>query len=167
MRLPFVICTIIMITSEALGNTIANYLTDKGLFLVDIEISKDNDITIAIESREGDVNIDNCIDIDRIVAAAFDRDVEDYSLTVTSAGLDQPFKVLDQYLKFIGNEVEVVVKGGGKMKGILTSANADNFEITVSKMVKVEGSKKKVQQDTVTAYAYQDVKSCKPVIKFK
>ena len=154
-RLPFVICANIMITSEALGNTIANYLNDNGLFLVDIEISKDNDITIAIESREGDVKIDNCIDIDRIVAAAFDRDVEDYSLTVTSAGLDQPFKV------------EVVVKGGGKMKGVLTSAAEEEFEVTVSKMVKVEGSKKKVQQDTVTAFTYDGIKSCKPVIKFK
>ena len=166
-RLPFVICANIMITSEALGNTIANYLNDNGLFLVDIEISKDNDITIAIESREGDVKIDNCIDIDRIVAVAFDRDVEDYSLTVTSAGLDQPFKVLDQYIKFIGSEVEVVVKGGGKMKGVLTSATEAGFEVTVSKMVKVEGSKKKVQQDTVTAFTYEGIKSCKPVIKFK
>lgn len=156
-----------MITSEALSGAIANYLNDNGLFLVDIEISKDNDITVAIESREADVKIDNCIDIDRIISGIFDRDVEDYSLTVTSAGLDQPFKVLDQYLKFVGSEVEVVVKGGGKMKGILTAASQEGFEVTVSKMVKVEGSKKKVQQDTVTAFAYDNVKSCKPVIKFK
>ncbi len=156
-----------MITSEALSNTIANYLTDNGLFLVDIEISKENDITIAIESREGDVKIDNCIDIDRIVSGVFDRDVEDYSLTVTSAGLDQPFKVLEQYLKFVGSEVEVVVKGGGKVKGILSKADELGFEITTSKMVKVEGSKKKVQQDTVTPYTYEGIKSCKPVINFK
>ena len=156
-----------MITAEALGGTIAGYLEEKGLFLVDIEISKDNDITIAIESSEGDVKIENCVDIDHIVAGVFDRDVEDYSLTVTSAGLDQPFKVLQQYQKFVGSEVEVVVKGGGKMKGVLSSATEEGFEVTVSKMVKVEGSKKKVQQDTVTAFAYDGIKSCKPVIKFK
>ena len=108
-----------MITAEALSGVIAGYLTEKGLFLVDIEISKDNDITIAVESSEGDVKIENCVDIDHIVSGVFDRDVEDYSLTVTSAGLDQPFKVLQQYRKFVGNEVEVVVKGGGKMKGIV------------------------------------------------
>ena len=156
-----------MITSEALSNTIANYLTENGLFLVDIEISKDNDITIAVESRENDVKIENCIDIDRIVSGVFDRDVEDYSLTVTSAGLDQPFKVLDQYIKFTGSEVEVVIKGGGKVKGILSKADEAGFEITTSKMVKVEGSKKKVQQDTVTPYTYDGIKSCKPVINFK
>jgi ribosome maturation factor RimP len=156
-----------MITAEALHGAIAGYLAEKGLFLVDIEISKDNDITIAIESSEGDVKIENCVDIDNIVAGVFDRDVEDYSLTVTSAGLDQPFKVLQQYQKFVGSEVEVVVKGGGKMKGVLSSATEEGFEVTVSKMVKVEGSKKKVQQDTVTAFAYDGIKSCKPVIKFK
>ena len=156
-----------MITAEALHGAIAGYLAEKGLFLVDIEISKDNDITIAVESSEGDVKIENCVDIDHIVAGVFDRDVEDYSLTVTSAGLDQPFKVLQQYQKFVGSEVEVVVKGGGKMKGILSSATEEGFEVTVSKMVKVEGSKKKVQQDTVTAFAYDGIKSCKPVIKFK
>lgn len=156
-----------MITAEALSGVIAGYLTEKGLFLVDIEMSKDNDITIAVESSEGDVKIENCVDIDHIVAGVFDRDVEDYSLTVTSAGLDQPFKVLQQYQKFVGSEVEVVVKGGGKMKGVLSSATEEGFEVTVSKMVKVEGSKKKVQQDTVTAFAYDGIKSCKPVIKFK
>ena len=156
-----------MITAEALHGAIAGYLAEKGLFLVDIEISKDNDITIAIESSDGDVKIENGVDIDHIVAGVFDRDVEDYSLTVTSAGLDQPFKVLQQYQKFVGSEVEVVVKGGGKMKGVLSSATEEGFEVTVSKMVKVEGSKKKVQQDTVTAFAYDGIKSCKPVIKFK
>ena len=64
-----------MITAEALHGAIAGYLAEKGLFLVDIEISKDNDITIAIESSEGDVKIENCVDIDHIVAGVFDRDV--------------------------------------------------------------------------------------------
>ena len=164
---PLVLSIEIMITKDALAGAIANYLNDKGLFLVDIEISKDNDITVAIESREGDVKIENCVDIDRIIGGIFDRDVEDYSLTVTSAGLDQPFKVLEQYLKFIGSEVEVVVKGGGKMKGILSAANEEGFELTTTKKVKVEGSKKKVDQETVTPFTYDAVKSCKPVIKFK
>jgi Uncharacterized protein conserved in bacteria len=152
---------------NAIASCIANYLNEHNLFLVDITISKDNDVEIAIESRDTDVKIENCIDIDRLVGACFDRDVEDYSLTVTSAGLDQPFKVLEQYKKFIGEEVEVVVKKGGKIKGILSGADSEGFEVTCSKMVKVEGAKKKVQQDTITRFVFDEVKSCKPVIKFK
>ncbi len=156
-----------MITKEALGETIINYLNDNGLFLVDIEVSQDNDITITIERHEGSVKVDDCIAIDRIVGAAFNRDDEDYSLTVTSAGLDQPFKVLDQYKKFCGSEVEVVLKKGGKVRGILSGYDDGGFELTTSKMVKKEGFKKKVQEDTVTPYRFEEVKSCKPVIKFK
>ena len=156
-----------MNTKEALGETIINYLNDNGLFLVDIEVSQDNDITITIERHEGSVKVDDCIAIDRIVGAAFNRDDEDYSLTVTSAGLDQPFKVLDQYKKFCGSEVEVVLKKGGKVKGILSGYDDGGFELTTSKMVKKEGFKKKVQEDTVTPYRFEEVKSCKPVIKFK
>ena len=89
---PLVLLKTNMITKEALGETIINYLNDNGLFLVDIEVSQDNDITITIERHEGSVKVDDCIAIDRIVGAAFNRDDEDYSLTVTSAGLDQPFK---------------------------------------------------------------------------
>lgn len=156
-----------MITKDALEKAVCGYLDNNGLFLVDIEISQDNDITITIERHEGAVKVDDCIAIDRIVSAIFDRDVEDYSLTVTSAGLDQPFKVLDQYRKFNGSEVEVVLKKGGKLKGVLSGYNAEGIEITTSKMVKKEGFKKKVQEDTVTAYTFDEVKSCKPVIKFK
>ena len=164
---PSVLLKTKMITKEALGETIINYLNDNGLFLVDIEVSQDNDITITIERHEGSVKVDDCIAIDRIVGAAFNRDDEDYSLTVTSAGLDQPFKVLDQYKKFCGSEVEVVLKKGGKVKGILSGYDDGGFELTTSKMVKKEGFKKKVQEDTVTPYRFEEVKSCKPVIKFK
>lgn len=150
-----------------ISQVIEQYLKDNGLFLVDISISKDNDIEVVIESYNADVKIGNCIDIDRIVSENFNRDDEDYALTVTSAGLDQPFIVLDQYKKFIGNEVEVTAKNGSKTKGVLSNATEANFEITISKMVKVEGSKKKVQQDTILKYEYNQIKSCKPVIKFK
>ncbi len=164
---PLVLFTEIMITKEALSEIICNYLSSNDLFLVDIEITKDNDITITIERHQGPVKVEDCVAIDRMVGAAFDRDIEDYSLTVTSAGLDQAFKVLDQYKKFLGSEVEIVLKKGGKLKGILSSCCEENVEITTSKMVKKEGAKKKVQEETVTVYTYQEMKSCKPVIKFK
>jgi ribosome maturation factor RimP len=155
-----------MNVSEIL-DAIGSEIVARNCFLVDISVSKDNDIVLTIESENGKIELEDCVSLSRFFESKFDREVEDYSLTVSSAGLDQPFKVLDQYIKFIGSEVEVVVKGGGKMKGVLTSAAEEGFEVTVSKMVKVEGSKKKVQQDTVTAFTYDGIKSCKPVIKFK
>lgn len=150
-----------------IAETIQDFLQLKGLFLVDIEISGSNDIEITVESTDGIVSIENCIDINKIVEGVFDREIEDYSLTVSSAGLDQPFKVPEQYRKYTGKEVEVVSKGGGKVKGILSGSNEGGIEVTTSKMIKKEGAKKKVQQDTVIPYTYSEIKSCKPVIKFK
>lgn len=150
-----------------LAECIEGFLAQKGLFLVDIEISRENDIEVTVESYEGVVSIENCIQINRIIEGVFDRDEEDYALTVSSAGLDQAFKVPAQYMKYAGQEVEVIAKGGGKVKGILSGAGETGFELTTSKMVKKEGEKRKVQEDTVTSYTYHEIKSCKPVIKFK
>ena len=109
-----------MITNESIAGLIADYLAGNGLFLVDIDISRENDIVVTIESYDGSVTLDNCTAIDSIVTGHFDKDAEDYSLTVTSAGLDQPFKVAQQYIKFTGSEVEITLKKGGRIKGILS-----------------------------------------------
>jgi ribosome maturation factor RimP len=92
-----------MIEKENIAKAIESYLESNSLFLVSVEISKDNDIEIAVDS-EGRVDLSNCVDINKIIEEKFDRESEDYSLTVTSAGLDQPFKVLRQYLKYIGKD---------------------------------------------------------------
>ncbi len=150
-----------------IGEVISGYLNDKNLFLVDIEMSHSNDIEVSVESREGVVTIEDCISITKIIEGVFDRDIEDYSLTVSSAGLDQPFKVNEQYQKFSNHEVEIVIKGGGKIKGILSNVTPDGFSLVTSKMVKKEGAKKKVNEETTTEYCFDQIKSCKPVIKFK
>lgn len=139
----------------------------RGCFLVDVKVSADNDVTLAIESEEGTVVMEDCIAIDKAFHEIWDQDIEDYALTVTSAGLDQPFKVLRQYRKFIGKEVEVVLNKGGKIKGILSEADEQKIVLAVSVSVKPEGSKKKVRMETLAEYPFGEFKSCKPVIKFK
>ena len=79
-------------------------------FIVDINVSADNDIVLAIESEEGTVVLDDCVELSRAIEEHFDREVEDYSLTVTSAGLDQLFKMLRQFIKTIGTQLEVILK---------------------------------------------------------
>lgn len=155
-----------MIEKENIAKAIESYLESNSLFLVSVEISKDNDIEIAVDS-EGRVDLSNCVDINKIVEEKFDRESEDYSLTVTSAGLDQPFKVLRQYLKYIGKDVEVVLKSGGKIKGILNNADDKGVEITFEKSVKVEGKKKKEKVVERTLLMFSEIKSTKPIINFK
>ncbi|MDD3034173.1 MAG: ribosome assembly cofactor RimP [Bacteroidales bacterium] len=156
-----------MIQKEKLASLIEKYLADNLLFLVDITISPDNDIEITIESLDSDVNLDNCTDINRIIIDSVDRDIEDYSLTVTSAGLDQPFKVLLQYRKYLGKEVTVLKKDGSKITGILREASEENIDLEYTKMVAVEGKKRKEKRETRERLPLSDIKSTKPFINFR
>ena len=78
---------------EQLEQAAAAYLEGKDLFLVDIKVSADNDIDITIESDGRDVTLDDCVEMNRFIESRLDRDVEDFSLTVGSAGLTAPFKL--------------------------------------------------------------------------
>ena len=96
-------------------------VADRGCFLVEVTVSAENDIEIVIEKEDGVVDWEDCAALDRLVHEVFDQDVEDYALTVSSAGLDRPFKVPKQYLKALGTQVDVWMKGGKKKKGVLKS----------------------------------------------
>ena len=117
-----------MNVSEIL-DAIGSEIVARGCFLVDISVSKDNDITLTIESENGKIELDDCVSLSRFFESKFDREVEDYSLTVSSAGLDQPFKVMKQFLKAIGSKVEVQPKGGKKMVALLTAADEDSITL--------------------------------------
>ena len=112
-------------------------------FLVDVTVSRENDVELVIESEEGTVSLDDCVELSRKFEEKFDREKEDYSLTVGSAGLDQPFKVLKQYIKAVGTEVQVLVKDGRKLKGVLTGASGDGITLKYSVKEAVEGKKRK------------------------
>jgi ribosome maturation factor RimP len=96
-----------MIKKETIAALIENYLKDNSLFLVDINISLDNDVEVTVESYFSDVSFRQLHRHTKIITDKLNRDVEDFSLTVTSAGLDQPFRILPQYLKYLGKEVSV------------------------------------------------------------
>lgn len=112
-------------------------------FIVEIKVSRDNDVEIIIESDDSVVTLDDCVELSRIFEEKFDREKEDYSLTIGSAGLDQPFKVLRQYQKAVGTRVEVLMKDGRKLRGILTGASENDITLKYSVKEAVEGKKKK------------------------
>ena len=138
----------------------------RGCFLVEVRATADNDITVAIESEEGAVVMEDCIAIDKAFHEIWNQDEEDYSLTVTSAGLDQPFKVLKQYLKAVGTLVEVRLKGGRKLTAELLAATAEDITVRYSAREAVEGSKKKVTVEHTETIPAQLVNSVMPHISF-
>ena len=147
-------------------DAISSEIVARGCYIVDVTVSKDNDIEITIESEEGIVELDDCVAISRAFEAMFDREKEDYSLTVTSAGLDQPFKVLKQFEKAVGSKVEVSLKGGRKMVALLSAADKDSITLTYSVKEAVEGKKKKELVEHTDRFEMDQVNAVRPYITF-
>ena len=141
-------------------------LVARGCFLVDVSVSKDNDIVVTIESEEGKIELDDCVALSRYFETQFDRETEDYSLTMTSAGLDQPFKVFKQYQKAVGTKVEVQLKGGKKMVALLEAADEESVTLKYSVKEAVEGKKKKELVEHVDRFTMDQVNAVRPFIEF-
>ena len=96
-----------------------------------------------------------------------DRDKEDFELEVGSAGITAPFKILRQYQKNIGNEVEMLLKNGTKLAGVLKAADENGVVITIEKQIKPEGAKRKVTVTEDQSYTFDEIKYTKYLIRFK
>jgi ribosome maturation factor RimP len=132
--------------------------TQSESYPVDVTVSRDNVITVEIDNDEG-VNIDECVALSHFIDEHLDRNVEDFELEVGSAGLTSPLKCLRQYAKYEGEPVVVQTRAGEKLKGTLGRADAEGFEVTVTRRVKPEGSKKKVDVTETLRLEYAAVNS--------
>ncbi len=155
-----------MIEKKTVCEIVNEWLEDKDYFLVEVSVSPDDRIVVEIDHAEG-VWIEDCVELSRFIESKLNREEEDYELEVGSAGIGQPFKVLQQYINHIGMEVEVLTKAGRKFTGIMKDANDEQFVVSVEKKVKEEGSKrpKKVVEDD--AFRYDEIKYTKYLISFK
>ena len=155
-----------MIDKNIVKNLVDEWLQDKEYFLVDIEISHDDRIVVEIDHVDG-VWIEDCVALSRFIEEHLNRDDEDYELEVGSAGLGQPFKVRQQYVNFIGKEVEVLDADGKKYKGILKAVEDNDFTVGVEEKVLLEGKKRPVKQEVDHVFQMDKVKYTKYIISFK
>ena len=147
-------------------DAISSEIVARNCYIVDVTVSKENDVEITIEAEEGTVELDDCVAISRFFESKFDREVEDYSLTVTSAGLDQPFKVQKQFQKAVGSKVEVMLKGGKKMIATLTAADEDSITLNYTVKEAVDGKKKKELVEHNDRFTMDQVNAVRPYIEF-
>ena len=126
-------------------------------FLVNLKITPDNRIFVDIDGDNG-VTIDDCIAVSRAVEGQLNRDEEDFELNVGSAGADMPLKLLRQYRRHVGRELEVVMVDGERIDGELREV-ADDAIVVVA-----PGSKKQAPQEH--RLAYRDIKSARVAIRF-
>jgi len=134
-------------------------------FLVDVKVSSSNVIDIMVDSDTG-ISINQIVEISRFVESNLDREVEDFELSVFSAGLSEPLSLVRQYKKNIDKEIEVLLTNGQKLTGILIKADDQGIDLEVTTKEKPEGSKKKELVTRVHSLGYPEIKEAKKVLKF-
>lgn len=154
-----------MIKESVIENIISDKLQQDDIFIVEMGVKPGNKINIVIDNDNG-VPISYCIEISKLIESGLNRDEEDFELEVSSAGIGQPFKVLRQYKKNIGREVEVLTSEGEKFKGKLVAVSNDGFDVETEEKVKVEGKKRKELQVKVVNCKFDEVKQVKDIISF-
>ena len=131
-------------------------------FLVDVKVNTANVITVFFDRMEG-VRVEHCLEISKYVEEHFDREVEDYELTVCSAGLDNAFMVDEQYQKYIGKEVGVLLTNGKRKTGLIISFDKT---LILELVKKKKGSRKEYITEQVNI-PKEEIKETKLKINFK
>ena len=146
-----------MIEKIKILELINNALDGSDKFLVNLKITPDNRIYVDIDGDNG-VTIDDCIELSRAIESQLDRDEEDFALDVSSAGADQPLKLIRQYRKNVGRDLEVVTIDGERAEGTLEDASDEGI------VIRTPGTKK--QPAETLRFAYRDIKTARVAIKF-
>jgi ribosome maturation factor RimP len=140
-----------MITDEAIKALVEQHIRGTDIFLVEVTVKSGNAIRVHVDRPEG-ISIDQCVKISRFLNEQLDRDVEDYSLEVSSPGVGTPFRVKQQYEKNRGHKIEVILTDGSRQDGKLESVSQDAI------VLKVKGKDREIRFD--------EIKKTKAIISF-
>ncbi|AQX04610.1 ribosome assembly cofactor RimP [Elizabethkingia meningoseptica] len=151
---------------ERVQELVNQYLeTRENLFLIELKISADSNITVIIDGDES-VSLQDCLDVSRAVEFQLDREEHDFSLQVMSPGLSEPLKLPRQFAKNIGRELDVLLNDDTKIQGELKIVSEDSItlELKYRRPKLVGKGKEDVIEDRIIPLA--DIKKALVVIKF-
>ncbi|MEO9512701.1 MAG: ribosome assembly cofactor RimP [Flavobacteriaceae bacterium] len=134
------------------------------LFLIDFTVGRDNTIRVVLDGDEG-INLQDCMNVSRAIEHNLDREEEDFSLEVTSAGAASPLELPRQYKKNIGRKLKVRT-GEEELEGNLTNATADSITIEWKAREPKPVGKGKVTVQKKRDIAFSDINEAKVIIKF-
>ena len=155
-----------MIDKNVVTKAVEEWLQKGDYYLVDVEMTADDRIVIEIDHADG-VWIEDCAELSRFLQEKLGDELGDYELEVGSAGIGQPFKVEQQYVNHIGDELEVLSADGKKIQGVLKEVNGREFVLTVKEKQTVEGKKRPVMAEVDKTFSMDSIKYAKYVLAFK
>ncbi len=153
-----------MITKEQITQLANEALDSTDRFVVDITVSKSNVIFVYIDA-DTSVTIDHCVELSRFIESRLDREIEDYELSVSSAGIDYPLLVNRQFKKYVEKDLEILHNDGVKKIYKLLSYNEEKIEVQEA-VIKMLGKLKKTKYGEIVELYLKDIKEIKPYINF-
>mgnify|MGYP003402069597 FL=1 len=155
-------------SSEAKTGVITQMMTqllaeDPGYFLVEVKINPTNNIKVFLDADTG-VSIDKCVKYNRALYKLVEESGifpdGNFSLEVSSPGLDEPLKLIRQYIKNTGRNVEVLLQDGSKVEGKLMAVTDAAIQV---EEVKGKNKKQEVLEHTIRI---DNIKTTKIQIQF-
>ena len=155
-----------MIEIQKITESAERHLAGTDLFVVECRCSAGNEIELTVD---GDTKMlsDACAALSRAVEADLDREEEDFSLTVMSAGIGSELRCLRQYRRLIGSSVEVLLNNGVKLLAKLDGADEEGIDLSYEEKQAVEGKKRKQLVKVSKRYAFGEIKYTKEYLDFK
>ena len=155
-----------MIDTKKIIEAAERKLQGTDMFVVGCTCTPGNEIELLIDS-DTSVGIDACVALSRAVEADLDRDAEDFSLTVASAGIGSELRTLRQYRKLVGRPVEVLLTNGVKILAHLDEATDEGVTLSYEEKQAVEGRKRKQPVKVTRSYPFAQIKYTKEWLDFK
>ena len=155
-----------MIDTKKITAIAERMLADTDLFVVDCSCSPGNEVELTIDS-DTSVGIDACASLSRAIEAELDREEEDFSLTVMSAGIGSELRSLRQYRKLVGSPVEVLLANGVKILAKLDAVDEQGITLSYEEKQTVEGRTRKQLVTVSRTYPFAEIKYTKEWLDFK
>lgn len=155
-----------MINKEIITQLAQEKLNGTDNYIVDVYVKQGNRIFVEIDNDKG-LSIKDCVIVSRFIESNLNREEEDFELQVSSPGADQPLKILRQYHKNIGRQVQVLTNDGKKITGKLVSADSNGIVIAAQVKVKEEHKKAKKAIIINRDLPFDQIKETKVIISFK
>lgn len=155
-----------MITVDRVTKLVEEKLEGTDMFIVELSVKPGNKIEILVD-RDSGLALEDCLSVSRHVEGNLDRELEDYSLDVSSPGVGKPLKLKRQYVKNVGRTVNVKRTDGTIVEGILVSSDEEKIVVHTRTKEEVEGKKGKKWVERDEEVAFDTISETKIVISFK
>lgn len=154
--------------SKKIENFLNGIIGQSGkIFQVGVKISQGNDIVVLLDGDDG-ITIEKCTQVNKALYKYIEEAKlfpgGNFSLEVSSPGVDEPLKFHRQYRKNIGRNVQVIMNDGSLLEGKLIEVNNDEI---ILKEKQVKGSKAPDRyRDKTTTISFNQIKHTKVLVTF-